>query len=214
MMTRVVILGLAALGLAGCATPITPASIYQGECRVFQDPGFRVRGLRTKDNRWIATSQEAGIQVCGWKRPPSMPEPDTALADCGTVRQAVALFGGDVARAEAYAVSQGATPEQIVAARACLEQPAVVKAPGLGARHRMTKRQQIRYVESTPMPPSSPAVSPPVSSVVAAPAAAQPAVVPPPVVAGPVVSAPVVAKTKKCKARKYRWQYWRPKTCP
>lgn len=116
---------LLALMLAACATPPRPASVYQGECRVFEDPGFRVRGLRSQDNRWIATTQEVGIQVCGWRRPPNMPE--SAAFACADVNKAVQLFGGDVAKAEAYAVSQGATPEQIVAARACLAPTTAVK---------------------------------------------------------------------------------------
>lgn len=54
--------------LSGCAGKM-PASILGGECRVFTDPGFAVRGQRPKDNRWLGATQEKGIEVCGWKRP-------------------------------------------------------------------------------------------------------------------------------------------------
>ena len=61
---------LLALGftLSACAG-VGPASVLGGECKVFSDPGFAVRGKRVKDSRWIGTAQEQGIQVCGWKRP-------------------------------------------------------------------------------------------------------------------------------------------------
>lgn len=57
-----------AMLLAGCAST-RPASVGGGECRVFKDPGFAVRGKRLKDSQWIGRTQEAGIQVCGWSRP-------------------------------------------------------------------------------------------------------------------------------------------------
>lgn len=59
---------VAGLALAGCAGS-GPASVIGGECRVFADPGFAVRGKRLKDSRWIGSTQEKGIEVCGWKRP-------------------------------------------------------------------------------------------------------------------------------------------------
>lgn len=192
--------------LMGCAGPVRPATIAGGECRIFEDPGRQVRGLTTADRRWIATTQETGIQVCGWKRPPSMPEPvavAASFADCPTVHQIIAQFGGDVARAESYVVSQGATPQQVAAARACLGQPAVVARPGLGSRHRMTKRQQTKWIAA----PSVATVSTPVSPVVAAPVVVPLAVSPPP------AAAPVTTAKRKCKPRKYSWQYWRPKVC-
>lgn len=201
---RAMIVLAAALLLTGCGTVPKPATV-EGECRVFDDPGFRVRGVTTRDKRWIATTQEKGIQVCGWRRPPSMPEPQTAQAQlfsCDDVRKVVSMFGGDVARAEAYAVSQGATPEQIVEARACLEQPTMVRAPGLGSRHRMTRKQQDRFLRAEPA--TAPAAVP-VSATV-------PVGVPSSAVAAPTAVAPAVA-VKRCKVRKYRWQYWRPRTC-
>jgi hypothetical protein len=63
-----VLLGLLGMLLMGCAGSM-PASILGGECRVFTDPKFAVRGLRLKDNRWISRTQEKGIRVCGWRRP-------------------------------------------------------------------------------------------------------------------------------------------------
>lgn len=57
-----------ALLLSGCAG-IGPASVMGGECRVFKDPGFAVRGKRLKDAQWIGRTQETGIDVCKWKRP-------------------------------------------------------------------------------------------------------------------------------------------------
>ena len=54
--------------LGGCAS-IAPASVGGGECRVFHDPGFAVRGKRLQDSQWIGKTQETGIQVCGWRRP-------------------------------------------------------------------------------------------------------------------------------------------------
>jgi hypothetical protein len=60
-----VVIGLA---LGGCAS-MSPASVHGGECKVFHDPGFAVRGKRLKDSQWIGRTQETGIDVCGWKRP-------------------------------------------------------------------------------------------------------------------------------------------------
>lgn len=54
--------------LTGCAT-MTPGSVGGGECKIFADPGFAVRGKRLKDSRWIGRTQETGIRVCSWKRP-------------------------------------------------------------------------------------------------------------------------------------------------
>ena len=64
------IFGLMVMGfiLSGCAGQM-PASVMGGECKVFDDPGFAVRGKRLIDSRWIGRTQEKGIQVCGWRRP-------------------------------------------------------------------------------------------------------------------------------------------------
>lgn len=69
-MIKFSVLAAALLVLGGCAS-VGPASVQGGECKVFHDPGFAVRGKRLKDAQWIGRSQETGIQVCGWKRPTS-----------------------------------------------------------------------------------------------------------------------------------------------
>ena len=66
-MKIIIAMGLAAF-VAGCAGQM-PASVAGGECRLFTDPGFAVRGQRVVDKRWIGATQEKGIAVCGWKRP-------------------------------------------------------------------------------------------------------------------------------------------------
>lgn len=62
------IVPLLLLPLSGCAG-IGPASVMGGECRVFDDPGFKVRGKRLQDSQWIGRTQEKGITVCNWVRP-------------------------------------------------------------------------------------------------------------------------------------------------
>lgn len=64
-----------AAALGGCGNPQVAASL-SGLCSpdpnkeaVFVDPGFAVRGATNKDQTWISETQEAGIRVCGWKRP-------------------------------------------------------------------------------------------------------------------------------------------------
>lgn len=63
---RYLLLAACSLMLAACQTG--PASV-KGECTVFTDPGFAVRGERPVDSRWIARTQESGITACGWQRP-------------------------------------------------------------------------------------------------------------------------------------------------
>lgn len=65
---RLIIVITACMLLGGCAGSM-PASVMGGECKVFKDPGFAVRGKRLKDNQWIGRTQETGIDVCGWPRP-------------------------------------------------------------------------------------------------------------------------------------------------
>lgn len=60
---------LSALLLAGCATVNSKPATVAGECSIFHDPGFPVRGSRDKDQRWVTRTQETGISVCGWARP-------------------------------------------------------------------------------------------------------------------------------------------------
>ncbi len=57
------------LVVAGCAG-FKPASV-EGECTIFDDPGFAVQGKRLKDKQWIGKTQEKGVTICGWKRPTS-----------------------------------------------------------------------------------------------------------------------------------------------
>ena len=61
------VVGALAVLMSGCAGRM-PASV-SGECRVFDDPGFAVRGKTLRDSRWIGSTQEKGIVTCGWIRP-------------------------------------------------------------------------------------------------------------------------------------------------
>lgn len=65
---KIIFLIALSVGLSGCAGTM-PASVAGGECKIFNDPGFAVKGKRLKDSRWIGKTQEVGIDVCGWKRP-------------------------------------------------------------------------------------------------------------------------------------------------
>jgi len=71
-MKNLLVLMTLAFVVSGCAG-VSPASIAGGECKVFKDPGFAVRGKRLKDDQWIGKTQESGIEVCGWKRPAARP---------------------------------------------------------------------------------------------------------------------------------------------
>jgi hypothetical protein len=64
---RLLLLAACSLALTACTTT-GPASVA-GECKLFSDPGFAVRGERIIDQRWISKAQESGIAACGWKRP-------------------------------------------------------------------------------------------------------------------------------------------------
>lgn len=68
MYTKYIFLLFFGLLASGCASN-SPASVMGGDCKVFHDPGFAVRGKRLKDSQWIGRTQETGIEVCGWKRP-------------------------------------------------------------------------------------------------------------------------------------------------
>ena len=68
LMIRLTMLMVVGFTLSACAS-IGPASVAGGECRVFHDPGFAVRGKRLQDAQWIGRTQEVGIRVCNWKRP-------------------------------------------------------------------------------------------------------------------------------------------------
>jgi len=77
-MKNLLVLMVLSFVVSGCAG-VSPASIAGGECKVFKDPGFAVRGKRLKDDQWIGKTQESGIEVCGWKRPTARP-PDARPA--------------------------------------------------------------------------------------------------------------------------------------
>lgn len=79
---------LAPLLLAGCLSD-KPASVA-GECKAFRDPGFAVRGARAKDQGWINRTQETGIAICGWERPPDRPAANDAT---GKPRRRFRWFG-------------------------------------------------------------------------------------------------------------------------
>lgn len=65
----ILLIGAVGFLVSGCATTSVPASVAGGECHVFHDPGFAVRGRTLRDNQWIGRTQETGIRICGWKRP-------------------------------------------------------------------------------------------------------------------------------------------------
>lgn len=67
VVVKIILLCVIVSVVTGCAGKM-PASVG-GECRVFDDPGFAVRGKRLVDSQWIGRTQEKGIEVCGWKRP-------------------------------------------------------------------------------------------------------------------------------------------------
>lgn len=55
--------------LGACAEkPPVPASIA-GECRVFTDPGYAVKGKTRRDQFWIDSNLESAYASCGWPRP-------------------------------------------------------------------------------------------------------------------------------------------------
>ncbi len=68
ILTKIMLLLIVGFMFSGCAS-IGPASVAGGECKIFRDPGFAVRGKRLKDSQWIGKTQETGINVCRWKRP-------------------------------------------------------------------------------------------------------------------------------------------------
>lgn len=65
---RLMLLLVVGFTLSACAS-IGPASVAGGECKIFRDPGFAVRGKRLQDAQWIGRTQETGISVCKWRRP-------------------------------------------------------------------------------------------------------------------------------------------------
>lgn len=180
-MIKVFVIVAAAGLLAGCASN-RPASIYQGECRVFSDPGFRVRGRELRDDRWISQTQEQGISVCGWKRP--LPT-SRAAVNCTQVREVVATYGRE--QTLRVALQSGMTPRERAQAEACLvAKPMRVRA----------SQVPLRRVSET-------VYAAPTADPVAAPMTVQPKKV----AAPPSKVAPKPAR----KVRQHFWQIWRPK---
>lgn len=62
--------GLLALALAGCQSN-SPATV-QGECAVILPAPYAVKADTRVGQRWIDTTIEAGIAVCGHSRPPAV----------------------------------------------------------------------------------------------------------------------------------------------
>lgn len=77
MYLRALVIG-SALALSACQTTSNAPATVKGECNLFVDPGFRVRGKERQDQSWITETQEIGITSCGWHRPPPDPVPATA----------------------------------------------------------------------------------------------------------------------------------------
>lgn len=67
MSLRAIAILLCSLLLGACQTS-GPATV-EGECRIFQDPGFAVMGATPRDQRWVSRTQETGIRSCAWERP-------------------------------------------------------------------------------------------------------------------------------------------------
>jgi len=62
---------LAAAALAGCAS--TAPATATGECRVFRAAPHAVRAGTPSGQRWVDTTIETGVRVCGHPRPPAAP---------------------------------------------------------------------------------------------------------------------------------------------
>lgn len=182
MIRTVVIIAAAGL-LSGCASN-RPASVYNGECRVFTDPGFRVRGREVRDDRWVAQTQESGISVCGWKRP--LPT-SRAAVNCTQVREVVATYGRE--QALAVALQAGMTQRERAQAEACL-----VTKPMRVRASQVPVRRLSETVYAAPAPTADPVVVP--------------MTVQPKNVAAP---APKVAPKPARKLRQHWYQVWRPK---
>jgi hypothetical protein len=67
MKAQSIIAGLLALTVAACTT--TPPATVTGACDVFPEPERVIRGANKPSQRWIDTTIERGIAVCGWDRP-------------------------------------------------------------------------------------------------------------------------------------------------
>ncbi|MBJ3776411.1 hypothetical protein [Acuticoccus mangrovi] len=62
---------LLALALGGCQS-VRPATIA-GECAVIRPVPYAVRADTRVGQRWVDSTIEAGVAVCGHPRPPAVP---------------------------------------------------------------------------------------------------------------------------------------------
>lgn len=70
-MYRLAAAASAALMLAGCVTT-APATV-QGECRILTPAPHAVQARSRAGQRWVDTTIETGVRVCGHRRPPAAP---------------------------------------------------------------------------------------------------------------------------------------------
>lgn len=69
-LVRFSVLSMIVMTLTACGTLSKEPASIKGECGVFTNPGFAVRGKRLQDQRAIdAQWIEPGIAACGWARP-------------------------------------------------------------------------------------------------------------------------------------------------
>ena len=62
--------GLLALTLAGCQSASPPT--VSGECAVIRPAPYAVKADTRVGQRWIDRTIEAGVAVCGHRRPPAV----------------------------------------------------------------------------------------------------------------------------------------------
>lgn len=135
---------MAAIGLLliipACADRHNPESL-PGLKGIFTDPGFEVRGETRQDQIWISKTQETGIRVLGWKRPP---------------HRAMLLNRKPVAAAAALPRSTAAPAR----ARMIRPQPApIVRAPSSHGGIALPSPHPAAPVEVTPAIPEHPVVT-------------------------------------------------------
>lgn len=58
-----------AVFLGGCPGRETVPASIAGECQIFTDPGYAVKGKTKRDQFWIDSQLESGYASCDWKRP-------------------------------------------------------------------------------------------------------------------------------------------------
>lgn len=88
---KLVTVFIAAGLLAGCGEP-RPASVSDGECRVFRAAVVETCGLTQADQDAIDKNVEAGIAACRWRRPePRTPSCDALRAEIAALQAAKAV---------------------------------------------------------------------------------------------------------------------------